>query len=236
MKQFLTILLVLASFFTFAQTNTDKPKEQPYIEVTGTAEMEVIPDEIYIAIVIREKYEGKTKISIEDQEEKLKAAITSIGISASNLTLSDANADYVKVKWQKKDVLTKKDYLLKVTNATTVGQVFQKLEELEITDAYISKVSHSKMDSLRKEVRILAMKAAKEKADYLLAVIGEQTGKPIVISESDSDGESMRVPRRNPNTIVSSTNGVDSKTGYIPEIQFQKIKLSAGIYVKFAIK
>lgn len=241
MKQLLTIVLALTSLLTYGQTNLNKTEEQPYIEVVGTAEKEVIPDEIYIAIVIREKYENKVKVTIEDQEEKLKVALTSIGINISNLTLSDANADYVKVKWQKKDVLTKKDYLLKVTNATTVGQVFQKLDDLEITDAYISKVSHSKIDSLRKDVKILAMKAAKEKADYLLAVIGEQTGKALVVTESaqtwtKNNNEIMALPQRNPNTITSTTFGVDSKSGNIPEIQFQKIKLVASIYVKFSIK
>jgi uncharacterized protein YggE len=240
-KQLLIIVLVLTSMVTFGQTNSTKTQEQPYIEVTGTAEKEVIPDEIYIAIVIREKYENKVKVTIEDQEEKLKVAITSIGIDISNLTLSDANADYVKVKWQKKDVLTKKDYSLKVTNATTLGHVFQKLEELEITDAYISKVSHSKIDSLRKDVKILAMKAAKEKADYLLAVIGEQTGKALIVTESaqtytKTNNEIMALPQRNVNMIANSTYGVDSKTGNIQEIQFQKIKLTASIYVKFSIK
>jgi len=92
-------------------------------------------------------------VTIEEQEEKLKAAVKSLGIDLTNFYLSDANADCVKIRWQKKDVLTKKDYTLKVSNATSVGQVFQELEKLEITDASISKVSHSKIDSLGKEVR-----------------------------------------------------------------------------------
>lgn len=238
-KQLLTMAFLLTTIMTFGQTNTTKTEEQPYIEVTGTAEKEVIPDEIYISIVIREKYEGKTKITIEEQEEKLKEGLILIGVDIKNLSLSDANADFVKVKWQRKDVLTKKDYVLKTANATSVGQVFQKLEELEILDAYISKVSHSKIDSLRKEVKIQAMKAAKEKADYLLNVIGQQTGQALVVTESFQNNtvtnrEIMALPQRN----VNSMAGVDSKVGLTPnfEIQFQKIKLTASIYVKFAIK
>lgn len=234
-KHLLTLLFLLNTIITFGQNTTSKPQELPYIEVTGTAEKEVIPDEIYISIVIREKYENRVKVTIENQEENLKAAILSIGIDGTNLSLSDANADYVKVKWQRKDVLTKKDFLLKVTNATSVGQVFQKLDELQINDAYISKVSHSKIDSLRKVVKILAIKAAKEKADYLLNEIGEQTGKPLIVTEGTITNN---LPQLNANMVANTFSGVDSRYAPSPkfEIEFQKIKLSASIYVKFAIK
>lgn len=240
LKQLMTMAFLLTTILTFGQTNTTKTEEQPYIEVTGTAEKEVIPDEIYIGIIIRERYINKIKVTIEEQEDKLKSAVKSLGIDLTNLYLSDANADYVKIRWQKKDVLTKKDYTLKVSNATTVGQVFQELEKLEITDAFISKVSHSKIDSLRKEVRIMAIKAAKDKADYLLTAIGEQTGKPLIITESPQTiyrSEINALPTRNVNSIASTIGGVSSSFGDKDnEIQFQKIKLASSIYVKFSIK
>ena len=210
-KQLLITAFIIISALTFGQTNAPKPEEQPYIEVTGTAEKEVIPDEIYIGINIREKYANKVKVTIEEQEEKLKAAVKSLGIELSNLYLSDVNADFVKVSWQKKDVLTKKEYTLKVSNATLVGQVFLELEKLEITDAFISKVNHSKIDSLRKEVKIMAIKAAKNKADYLLTAIGEQTGKPLIVDESMQTitrGEYQRMATRNINSVAATTAGV----------------------------
>lgn len=122
-KQFLIPALLL---------KTEKPAEQPYIEVTGVAEKEVIPDEIYIAIIIKEKSVNKTKVTIEEQEEKLKGAIKSLGIDLANLSLSDASGDYVKVRWQQKDLWPKKQYTLKVSDAATVDKVFQELEKLEV--------------------------------------------------------------------------------------------------------
>lgn len=178
-------------------------------------------------------------MTIEEQEEKLKAAVKSIGIDLTNLFLSDANADYVKISWQKKDVLTKKDYTLKVSNATSVGQVFQELERLEITDASVLKVNHSKIDSLRKEVRIMAIKAAKEKADYLLKAIGEQTGKPLIVTETPQPNireEIARMPLRSSANFISIDDVPASNGNKVQEIQFQKIKLSSGVYVKFSIK
>jgi len=239
LKHLLTMAFLLTTILTFGQTNNLKPEEQPYIEVTGTAEQEVTPDEIYIGIVIREKYVSKAKVTIEEQEEKLKAVVKSLGIDLTNLYLSDANADYVKIRWQKKDVLTKKDYILKVSNATTVGKVFQELEKLEITDALISKVSHSKIDSLKKEVRIMAIKAAKNKADYLLTAIGEQTGKPLIITENPQTiyrSEYQYLATRNVSSVASTFVGGYQSKDKDNEIEFQKIKLTTSIYVKFLIK
>jgi len=104
----------------------------PYIEVNGYAEKEVIPNEIYIGIILRERIENKEKIWIEFQEKQLKESLNTLNIPISSLSMADANADYVKVSWQKRDVLTKKDYQLKVGNATTVGKVFQELEKFKM--------------------------------------------------------------------------------------------------------
>ncbi|MBA4242152.1 MAG: hypothetical protein C0448_15615 [Sphingobacteriaceae bacterium] len=232
-------IVILFSGATYAQ-NQNPIEEKPFIEVNGVAEQEIIPDQIYISIIIREKYENKEKITIESQEEKLKALLKEINIPTSNLYLSDANADYVKVKFRTKDVLTKKDYTLKVSSATAVGQVFQQLEKLEINDANVSKVSHSKIDSLRKEIRIAAIKAAKTKADYLLNAIGEQTGKPLIVREN-SNGNLEYNYNRNSNTRVTSYQNVrflddSDKSVEDEEIQFQKIKIQSSIYVKFLIK
>jgi hypothetical protein len=240
LKLLLIGTLLLTTMLTFGQTTTTITNEDPYIEVTGTAEKEVIPDEIYIGIIIREKYLNKVKVTIGEQEEKLKNTIQLLGIDMANLTLTDANADYVKIHWKNKDVLTKKDYTLKVSNATTVGQVFQELDKLEITDAFISSVNHSKMDSLRKEIKIAAIKAAKNKADYLLTAIGEQTGKPLIIKETVENNISSNV---NVNFRGSRSNetyyyidGIKVKDSDENEIQFQKIKIQSSIYVKFSIK
>lgn len=178
-------------------------------------------------------------MTIEEQEVKLKSAVKSLDIGLTNLNLSDANADYVKVRWQKKDVLTKKDFTLKVTSATTVGQVFLELENLEITDAFISRVSHSKIDSLRKEVKIQAIKAAKDKADYLLSAIGEQTGKPLIIKEIEFSPHhtltNATIRSSHSSKILNYIDGDKMTSEYNNEIQFQKIKIQTSIYVKFSI-
>lgn len=233
----LIILAALASYLNTSAQTKPEGEEKPYIELNGKAEQEVIPNEIYINITIRERYVSKEKLTIEVQEDKLKTALKEINVDLKNLSLSDANADYVKVKFRTKDVLTKKDYTLKVNTATAVGQVFQQLDKIEITDAYISKVSHSKIDSLRKEVRIAAIKSAKTKADYLLAAIGEQTGKPLFISEVEPAENYNRIAGRVGSYYnTRMVDGDEKDKDASGEIEFKKIKVECIMYVKFSIK
>ena len=127
------------------------------------------------------------------------------------------------------------EYSLKVKDAREVHIFFEKLDELKIKDAFISKVDQSKIHEYRKEVRILAIKAAKEKADYLLEAIGAKTGNPLVIKENGM----------NPALEYSRSNirygGEEHVTAYKVEtgklaIEFKKIKVKSSYYVKFEIE
>lgn len=241
MKTILTLIILIVSVSSYGQSQDNINDDKPYIEVIGTAENEIIPDEIYIAITIRDRENGKDKITIEQQEADLKNALQSLGVSLDNLSLSDANANYVPVKWTRKDVITRTEYLLKVGDAMMVGKVFEKLDELKITEAGIARVSHSKLEEYKKEVRIMAITAAKDKADYLLKAIGEDTGKAIKVNEQNS---SYRIDDANLNMRGSRSDAnyyyVDGiKMSSVPAdkiIQFEKIKLNAAIYVMFEIE
>jgi uncharacterized protein YggE len=64
----LAACLFLAAPFLHAQVAADETKKTPYIEVTGSAEMEIVPDEIYIQVTLQERYNGKEKITMEKQD------------------------------------------------------------------------------------------------------------------------------------------------------------------------
>lgn len=233
------ILLIAFGLFGVAsqaqQTITNKT--EPSIEVTGFAEKEIVPDEIYISIQLKERNEDRTKLTIEKQETDLKKALQSIGISLENLSLSDANADYVKVKWNSKEVITRKNYTLKVSTATEVGKVYEQLEKLGIQDAYIARVYHSKLEQFKKDIQVDAIKNAKEKADYLLGALGEKTGRPLSINENFNQYQPVYTTlERQQGVYKFSESDFIGSSDKSQEIEFQKIKLQANIYVRFEIK
>jgi uncharacterized protein len=225
---------MLLNSFIFSQNN-DKSFEKPYIDVVGSHEKEVIPDEIYIFIRLQERKQGKT---VPIQETELKTRLTKLGISLENLAVKNYAGDYRTYKAFKKDLLTTKEFTLKLQNVNQLDSVFQQLDILDEEDARIERLSHSKMPEFRREVKINAMKAAKNKADYLLEAIGEKTGKPIYIIENDyeNSGNLQSQSRSNSNSYapLSGRNGVDLEDR--GSLEFQRIKIRFTISARFAIQ
>jgi uncharacterized protein YggE len=221
------MLLFMAPVYGQVSAATE---EKPYIEVIGTAEQEVTPDEICIDIDIRE---SKTK-SAAEQEEKLKAVIKDLGISPADLSLTDALSNFARVSQKSGTLRIGKSYVLKVKEAATVAQLFYRLDKEDIAEAHIGRVDYSGMDALRKTIRIKAIKAAKDKADYLLDAIGSKTGKPLVIHEQEVQPYEAVSNIRN--RYAANTTFDEYQGKFKQEVEFQRIKVRSSIYIKFAIQ
>ena len=87
-KAIFIISIFLATFFT-GQTQTKNFIDQPYIDVTGRADTSVIPNEIFIKIIITEK-DTRDRISIEELENRMVDSLKTLGISTErDLVTSD---------------------------------------------------------------------------------------------------------------------------------------------------
>jgi len=217
----------------FSQT-TEPAK--PYIEVTGTSETEITPDEIFITITLQELVVSKEKVTIEKQEEDLKTNLKEIGIEISDLVLNTANADYRRIKTFKKDLVTVKSYILKVSSAEMVDKVYKRLDKINVHDAYISKLSHSKIIDFTKENRIKAIKAAKDKAEYLLIAVYELPGRPISITETDNFVEGTGLNVRGARYLSNAYQSYSSIESGGEEVAIKKIKIRSGFLVRYEIK
>ena len=230
------IFVVLVLCLTFVAQAQEPASQKAYIEVTGTAETEVVPDEITLRITLLERMEGKEKVTIEKQEAELKKHLKELSIDLASLSLNDAAADYNNIRKKTKNVLISKSYNLKLNSTTQLTKVYERLDLMNAYDAYIAKFSYSKIIELQKENRIKAIKVAKEKAEYLLAAISQTCGAPIQIIESENfaEGENNyygqpRVMRN----VVQSYNIVESDNE--GSIEFKKIKVRNAFTVRFEI-
>lgn len=245
MKKIISLCILALCISTQAQVTPPSIDARNIIEVTGTSETEIVPDEIYITIVLKERFEGKEKITIDKQESDLKSALSEISIALSNLTLNDANADYRKIKVGKKDLIASKSYLLKLTDVASLDKVYKKLDLQNVEDAYVSKLNHTKLQEFAKENRIKAIKAAKDKVDYLLAAVGQQAGKPILIDEVENSIQNNPYhnynnyygPYRNArlSNVAQSYSSNDITGEESNEISFTKIKIKSSYFVKYEI-
>jgi uncharacterized protein YggE len=172
---------------------------------------------------------------IEKQEKELKKNLVKIGIDLNDLQLADAASDYIKIKRKKSDVIASKDYLLKVKTTTEIGKVFEMLDAIDAFNANIQRVNHSEIEKFKVEVKMMAVKAAKDKATYLLTAIGEKLGKPLLIQERETyeDFQPLRKTAMMANMVMDAEGGQEE---VLPEIGFQKIKLKYSVFAKFAIQ
>jgi len=233
--KYILILTVIVFTFRVSEAQYVQPgQEKPYIEVVGSGEMEIIPNEIYIGFTLKERMDGKNKITIESQEADVKKQLQKAGFDLDKLSLADASADYVTVKRKNKEVLASKNYLMKVATTSEVASVFEVLDNVQALNGDITRVAHSEIEKYRKEVKILAIKAAKEKAGYLLEAIGETVGKPMMIQERESYDDIMPMPRMANMKMAMSADAEFAEE--VPEISFQKIKLKYSVFARFEIK
>jgi len=233
LRPFLIISFCLFSMLGYAQSDLEST---PYIEVTGSSTKKIVPDQIFISIKITENPEIKDGKSIEKQEEEMKLALREEGINLKNLRVTGSNSHIRSGGWFQDDkVVAFKDYELMVKDAEQLQKVFNVLQRLKIIQAKVSRVHHSKMQEFQKENRLDAIKAAREKAAYLLEALDEEVGRPLIIRDAD-------IPI---NPYIGRLSGVSAYSNTIsyeaPDIagsnnlDFKTIEIRNDIVVRFAI-
>ncbi|MGB0850565.1 MAG: SIMPL domain-containing protein [Bacteroidia bacterium] len=225
-----TTLFVVITLMTMAQI----VEQKPYIEITGTSEIKIVPNQIYMSITLQE-HTDKSKKSIVELEKELVKALKSLGISPSKLVVADANSYYGKTGMIGKDVVNSKKFELELATATDAKKVFEQLDDLNIKNAFISRVDHSEMEEYKKQAKIKAIKAAKAKANYLLDAVGEELGPALIVRENtfNISGNHYRsnANSRMFNGFISESRVDKSET----KLDFKKITISASIYTKWRI-
>jgi len=234
MKKVILITFVIFSLKSFSQTGTKNFIDQNFIEVTGKAETEIVPNEIYLKIRIDEK-DFKRKKDLDEIEKSMIEKLAGIGIDVSkNLVIRDMISNFRSYWIKRSRVNSIKEYQLKVSEAKMVGKVFQVLEPLEISNISVEKVKHSDIRKFVSEVKIKAIRAAKEKAQSLTKAIDQNIGKAIYIQELGNPVYGTNYKRRQEmSNVVARGYSIKLKQNY--ELEFEKIKLEYSILVRFEI-
>jgi len=112
------------------------------------------------------------------------------------------------------------------------------LSKLGLSNISIEKIEHSEIQKFRTEVKILAIKAAKEKATSLTNAIDQNIAKAIYIQELNNQGyNALQGQVAGLSNIVVRGYGYSDKLNMgQPEIEFEKIKLEYSILVRFEIE
>ncbi len=225
-------ILFLAPMFAQAQ---ETAKGEHFIEVTGTAQQELEPNEISVSIRLREFEENRQKVSLEKIDKDFMAALKESGIDKKRLELADAGSKLDKLGKKEKDAFREKTYLVKLISAAELEKFLEKLESVKVDFVDIVKLHHTDLEKIKLDLRVKALQAAKSKAEILLKAIDSEVGKPIMVREVDFNPYQFEIGNirlQNADGAWNAQNDASSET----VIGFRKIKLQAQVTAQFEIK
>ncbi len=230
MKRILLQILLCCCLTITAQVQTDQRK---FIEVNGSAEMSVQPDDIELEIVLRRSDKDK-KTDLSNIESAFYAVLKKNNIRTETVTFQNTSYWYWWYWWNDRyNSNPVKIVRLKLDAKTNFLKLVEDLNTDWVQSIRIAETTVRELTRLRKEVKIQAMKAAKEKASYLLESVGEEIGSLLsVVEVPESNPNYYWLDRGNlaSNSVMQSTStnaGVDGANA---------IKLRYEIQAKFEIQ
>ncbi len=236
---FTACFLSVLSSCTLRHNGAQPPQK---IEVTGSAEMEFVPDEIYMTFTLKEYLNSaKQKVKLENIKTDFlslckKSEIPDSCISIASYTGND-RWDYYWYKRKKTepDFMASISYAIKVDSPDKLDKIVNGLNEDGLDNFYISKTSHSKIEEFRKEIKTKALIASKTKAEYLAKSIGQDIGEALLIQELEDSYRSYYSNIYSNEAVSQTTMSMESNTASSTP-GFQKMKLRYEMKVVFELK
>lgn len=226
----ITRLLLLAMLLPLAGLSQARA-DGHYIEVTGTSEIEIVPDRIHYIIEIREYFEeefdGKskpeeyrTKVSLDRIEQGLREVLHDAGISPDAVRTQEIG-DYWRKQGQ--DFLVAKTFDITLLDFKQIDEILKRMDTSGIHTMRIGELENRDMLSYHQKGKIAALKAAQRKAAYLVEALGKKLGPVIRIVEDEAGG---CLPFLQSNVLSSNVVSFDS---------FRTIKKKYSMLVRFEI-
>jgi len=243
----MTMLLIYGAAWGQQTTLYD---DRPKITVNGEAVVNVKPDKIVINFGI-ETWDTDIVVAKQKNNEILKRATAAM--KESGVPQRDIQTDYLSIEPRWKSEYRKEDFLgyfVRNTVVVTLTDV-AKVEKLvtEVLQAGVNYIhgidfQTTEFKKYREQARELALKAAKEKADKMAAVLGQSVGAPIQINESYSGSPwwywsswSGWGYGRNQGMSQNVVQNVQGSSGEISEtISLGKISIRAAVTVTFELR
>ena len=207
-----------------AQTN------ERYIEVTGTSEIEIIPDKIHYLIEIREyfkeEFDGKskpeeyrTKVPLSKIEQGLRESLTEAGIPQNAIRTQEIG-DYWRQQGQ--DFLVSKKFDITLTDFNQINEIVKRIDTKGVHYMRIGELENKEILAYHQKGKIEALKAAQKKATYLVEALGKKLGDVIRIVEEGS-GNAFQFAQSNvlSSDAASFENFRTIKKNYSMQVRFE---------------
>lgn len=182
-ESFFLLSILLSMALTTLQAQPPAAPPGRTITVVGSASMEIQPDEVTLSVELFEDQGKSGKSSLEEMETKFFETLKKHGIANSQVQpFGGSNSWYYWWKERSKPLRMVR-YQLKVNTKTDLLALVKSLHQMGVAELKITDKSAPDLEAKRKAVKIEAIKAAKEKARYLMEAIGGTIGRALMVEE-----------------------------------------------------
>ncbi|MBS1511169.1 MAG: SIMPL domain-containing protein [Bacteroidetes bacterium] len=236
-KLFLFVAVLSLAVYSTAQSQGIDTRK--FIEVTGSAEMQVPPDELELEIRLQEYDNAGKKVKLDVINAEFMTILKKNKIDTVAIQFNDLySANWYWWFWweHREEYYQTKSVNIKLNSSSNILKLVEDLNKKWVQAIRISKSSNSKITQYRKEVKIEAAKAAKTKVAYLLEALNEEAGNVLAVEEVPEVNNEYsywyRPANLLSNAIVSAPGG--ESVNAVENVFLIKVRYK--IKVKFAIK
>jgi uncharacterized protein YggE len=242
MKKYPIIILALA--LSLATTAAQE------INVSGTADVLVVPDEVLIHVGVETRNENLDQAR-RQHDERMKKVLTFIKTSA--VPDKDVQTDFINLypeygnDWgrTKPPVYVVRKFIeIRLTNITSLESVLTGLLDAGVDRINNVEFRTTQLRKYRDQARAMAIHAAKEKADALCSELDVKRGKPLHINASESGGswnpygymgsQGYGANVSNSQVMIQNSDSPSDSPG--GTLSLGQVKVSATVNVSFAIQ
>ena len=184
------LAVLLLSAWTDNQPSSQEPRR---ITITGEAEVRVVPDEVILTLGV-ETWDKNLNLAKSRNDEIVKRVLALAG--QYGIQPEHVQTDYLGVEPRYRDgYYEERDFIGYFVHKTVVITLrdLSRFEDL-LSDALEAGVNYvhgidfrtTELRQHRDQARVLAIKAAKEKAVALAGELGQKVGDPLTIQEDQS--------------------------------------------------
>jgi uncharacterized protein YggE len=208
------------------------------VVVTGSAELDVEPDQVDVYFVLAEYINNrKEKVMMEPIRKEFLKACADAGIPKDSIRLDGlsggAYQDFIRKK-RKDDpgFMENVTFVIRLSTSKQIDAIAANLNDKAVVNMYIGRRWHSCMEEFKKDLRIKATKAARDKASYMAEAIGEKVSGALLIEDIDGGAPIVLMDKRSLNlTMEASSDGYGGESS----LPFQKIAIRSDVRAEFEL-
>jgi uncharacterized protein len=188
-----TVLLLALAALPLSPAVAQFSPTPPQINVTGSAEIKVTPDEICIRVGVETRHATISEARSQN-DERIASALAFL--SKNDIKEKDVQTDYINVepyyesstRTRPEIYIARKSLEIRLTTITNFEAILTGLLNSGVNTIHGVDFHTSQLRKYRDQARAMAIKAAREKADALAGELGVKRGKVYNISANEWGG------------------------------------------------